>query len=202
MFSEDKSIEMFDDSMVDFLYAKDAKHKWKTLDIVETERCCWHDYRIDLEMDNTFDLIEREFNIPKIVCLCDNLNYHYHFSDGAGPLLIKIEYFEATIMNRIVYNESNSLGITQALWRINYELTAKISERNNQPAYLVNNMLTHINAGRLPTNKITYFKDLVVCYNNVEKVNYRGKEKYHINARVISGQILLPEENQYMSESE
>ena len=154
-------------------------------------------------MQNTFDLIEREFDIPKNVCLCDNLNYHYHFSDGAGPLLIKIKYFKAAIMRgrhltRNTYLELNSLGITQALWRINHELTAKISEKNNQPAYLVDNMLICINAGRVSTNKITYFKELVVCYDNVEKVNYRGKEKYHINARVISGQILLPKENQYV----
>ena len=198
---------MFDDGMVDFLYAEDAKYRWRKLDIAETERHCWHDYRIDLEVDKTFDLMEREFDISKNVCLCDNLNYHYHFSDGVGPLLIKIKYFEATIMKgrhlvRNTYLESNSLGITQALWRINTKLTGKICKRTNQHPHLLNNMLIRINAGHLPANKITYFKDLVVCYDNVEKVKYRGKEKYCINTKVISGQILLPQENQYMSELE
>ena len=40
MFSEDEGIEMFDDSMVDFSYAKDAKYKWKKLNIAETECHC------------------------------------------------------------------------------------------------------------------------------------------------------------------
>ena len=87
------------------------------------------------------------------------------------------------------------MRITQALWRINTELSSKISEKNGEHSYLLNNMLILINAGRLPTNKITYFKDLVVCYDCVERVNYRGKECYCINARVISRQILLPKEN-------
>ena len=63
-------------------------------------------------------------------------------------------------------------------------------------------MLFCINAGRLPTNKIISFKNLVVCYDGFKRVNYRGKEKHHIVARIISGQVLLPEEYQYMSETE
>ena len=198
MYSEDEGIEMFDDGMVDFLYTEDAKYIWRKLDIAETEHRCWHDYRTDLEVDNTFDLME--FDFSKNVCLCDNLNYHYPFSDGVGPLLIKIEYFEATIMKgrhlvRNAYLESNSMGIRQVLWRINTKLTVKISERPNQHPHLLDNMLIRINAGRLPANKIIYFKDLVVCYDNVEKVKYRGEKIYCINAKVISGQILLPQEN-------
>ena len=207
MFSEDEGIEMFDNSMVDFFYTKDAKYKWKKLDIAETELRCWHDYRIDLEVDNVPESMEGKFDIPKNLCLCDNLNYHYHFSDGAGSLLIGIEYLEAAIIKgrhlaRNTYLESHSMGITQALWKINIELSSKINEKTKELNNLLDNILIRINAGRLPTNKITCFKDLIVCYDKVEKVNYRGRERYCINVRVISGQILLPKENQYMSESE
>ena len=62
-------------------------------------------------------------------------------------------------------------------------------------------MLLSLNAGHLPKNKVIYFKHLVVYYDNIEKVKYRGRERYHINAKIISGQILLPKESQYMSES-
>ena len=98
--------------------------------------------------------------------------------------------------------ESNSKGITQALWEVNTELTSKICERTNKNPQLLDNTLIGINAGHLPIDKITYFKDLVICCDRVKEVKYRGKEKYCINARVISGQILLPHEYQYMSESE
>ena len=203
----DDEVEMFDGGTTNFLYAKNVKYKWRKLDLAETERRCWRDYKIDLEVDNVFKLMEKEFDISKNVCLCNNLNYHYHFSNGAGPLLIKLEYLEATIMkgrhlSRHTYLESNSIGITQPLRKFNTELTSKICERTNKNPQLLDNILIRINAGRLPIDKITYFKDLVICYDRIEEVKYRGKEKYCINARVISGQILLPHEYQYMSESD
>ena len=170
MFSEDEGIDMYNGSMIEFLYAKDAKYEWKQLDIPKTELSCWHNYGIDLEVDNVLDLMTDEFNIAKNLCLCDNLSYYYHFFDGAGPLLIKIKHFEAAIIKgrhraRNTYLESHSTGITQALWKINHELHSKINERNRINNHLLDNMLIHI------------------------------------NARVIRGQILLPKENQYMSES-
>ena len=107
MFLEGKGIEIFDDSLVDFLYAEDAKYRWRKLDIAETELRCWHDYRKDLEVDNVLELMEGTFDIPKNLCLCNNLNYHYHFSDGAGPFLIK------TYKNQIFqscYNQRQALS--------------------------------------------------------------------------------------------
>ena len=56
-------------------------------------------------------------------------------------------------------------------------------------------MLLSLSAGHLPKKKVTYFKDLVVCYDNIGKVKYRGQERYHINAKIISGQMLLPKES-------
>ena len=62
-------------------------------------------------------------------------------------------------------------------------------------------MLVRINAGHLPLTIVTCFRDLVLCYDKVEEIDYRGKKRYCTNTRIISGQILLPKENQYMSES-
>ena len=61
--------------------------------------------------------------------------------------------------------------------------------------YLLDDMLLSLSAGHLPKKKVTYFKDLVVCYDNIGKVKYRGQERYHINAKIISGQMLLPKES-------
>ena len=57
---------------------------------------------------------------------------------------------------------------------------------------------------RLPINKITYFQNLIVCFEKMEKVTYRNKEKYCLIARVIDGEVLLPKKkNQcYNSDSE
>ena len=127
MFSEDEGIDMYNDNMIEFLYSEDANYQWKWLDIPKTEISCWHDYKIDLEVVKILNLMTDEFDLTKNLCLCDNLNYHYHFTNGAGPLLVKIDYFEAAIIKdrhqaRITYLESHSDGVTQALWKINHEL--------------------------------------------------------------------------------
>ena len=151
MFSQDEGIDMYNGSMIEFLYAKEAKYQWKELDIPKTEVSCWHDYKIDLEVDNVLDLTTDEFNIAKHLCLCDNLNYHYHFVDGAGSLLIKIDHFETAIIKgrhraRNTYLESHPIEITQALWKINHELHSKINKRNRINNHLLDNMLIRINA--------------------------------------------------------
>ena len=75
----DNEVEMFDSGMVDFLYAKNSKYKWRKLNVAEAERFCWRDYRIDLEVDNVYGLMKKEFDISKNVYLCENLNYHISF---------------------------------------------------------------------------------------------------------------------------
>ena len=167
MFSEDEGIDMYNGSMIEFLYAKDARYEWKQLDIPKTELSCWRDYRIDLAVDNVLDVMTDEFNIAKNLCLCDNLNYHYHFSDRVGPLLIKIDYFDAAIIKgrhrvRNTYLESYSDGVTQALWKINHELRNMINQKNRINNYLVDNMLLRVNAGHLPLAKVACFKDLIL----------------------------------------
>ena len=85
MFSEDEGVDMYNGSIIEFLYSKDANYRWKQLDIPKTEMSCWNDYKIDLEVDNVLNLMTDEFDLTKSLCLLDNLNYHYHFTDGAGP---------------------------------------------------------------------------------------------------------------------
>ena len=46
---------------------------------------------------------------------------------------------------------------------------------------------------RLPLNKVVYFRDLIVIFDRIEKVNYRGKRKYCIVSNMISGDVLLQE---------
>ena len=46
---------------------------------------------------------------------------------------------------------------------------------------------------RLPLNKVVYFRDLIVIFDRIEKVTYRGKRKYCIVSNMISGDVLLQE---------
>ena len=53
--------------------------------------------------------------------------------------------------------------------------------------------LTRIKAGRIPTYKTTYFKDVKVVFDGVHEVNCNGPKKYYIDVRVCEGKMLLPE---------
>ena len=44
---------------------------------------------------------------------------------------------------------------------------------------------------RLPLNKVVYLRDLIVVFDRIKKVTYRGKSKYCIVSNIISGDVLL-----------
>ena len=204
MFSEDQGIEIFDSSVTEFLNARDGRYKWRTLEIPRKELFCWGGFWIPQEAENIFELLERKFNIQKNVCLTDKLQYYYHFSNGIKAFLVCIEYLEATVIKGRHNLEAPIWNhvLKECCGVYGKKTTSILSHRINRPAHLADNMLFRINAGRLPTNKIISFKNLVLCYDGVERVNHRGKEKHHIVAKIISGQVLLPEEYQYIPETE
>ena len=43
----------------------------------------------------------------------------------------------------------------------------------------------------IPLNKVVYLKDLIVVFDYIDKVNYKGKIKYCIVCNIIEGYILL-----------
>ena len=153
MLSDSEDIEMYQDYMIDFLYDKRDKYKWMKLDIANAEKCCWHDYIINLEAGTILDLLTDKFDISKNVCLCDNLSFHYNFSDGPGSLLIRIPFFEAAIikgkhLTRKTYLEFPTSIISQGLFRINTELKSKLNRGNNGLVYLLDDMLLSLNTGQ------------------------------------------------------
>ena len=131
MYSDDDGVEMADNGIVEFFYAQFAKYKWRELDISSEKKKRWVDSILDLEKDEVINLLVGDINILINVCLTEKLNYHYHFGNGIGHLLVKIPFFEATIMKgrhltRNTYLNPNSVGMQQALWRVNVELGEKM----------------------------------------------------------------------------
>ena len=43
----------------------------------------------------------------------------------------------------------------------------------------------------IPLNKVVYFKDLIVIFDRIDKVNHEGKIKYCIVCNIIVGDVLL-----------
>ena len=104
---------------------------------------------------------------------------------------------------RIKYLEPFSIGISLSLWQFHSDFVKKLNELTKKTNVPLDFGFIRISAGHLPLEKVTYFKNLIICYEKMEKVTCKIREKYALIARVIYGQILLPKKDQcYISESE
>ena len=195
----------------EFLYARHHKYKWKDLgfDALEKKLALYKfDSLIDVNEQKIFDLWEHDFDISRSAHICDNLDFHYIYNGKCIPFLLKIKNCCMTVskrnhLARIKYLEPFLIGISSSLWQVHLDFVEKLNELTKKTNVPLDSGFIRIDAGHLPLEKVTYFKNLIICYEKMEKVTYKNREKYALIARVISGQILLPKKDQcYISESE
>ena len=194
-----------------FLFAKDNRYEWKQLEFngVENNIVTIFDTLIDLGEIKPFDLWEHNFDIDKFGHICsDNLDFHYADTNNVcKPFFLKIKNCCMTIrkgnhLKRVKYLKLFSTGVSSILWQVHRDFVEKLKLKNEQIITLDFGYV-YIDAERLPIEKVTYFRNLIICYEKMEKVTYRNREKYAIIARVISGEILLPKKKHcYTSECE
>ena len=187
------------------MYARHHKYEWKDLEFDALEKnlaCVFHDSLIDINEQKIFDLWEHDFEIKRNGHICDNLNFHYVYNRKCIPFLLKIENCCMTVRRgnhvaRTKYLEPFSIGISSSLWQVHSDFVEKLNKLTKKTDVPLDSGFIRIDAGHLPLEKVTYFKNLII------KVTYKNREKYALIARVISGQILLPKKDQcYISESE
>ena len=71
-----------------------------------------------------------------------------------------------------------------------YELT---NEKNKKLNFFADPVLVTINCDlRLPLDKITYFDDIVIRFIRVDKIVYREKARYFVDAYVCKSKTMLP----------
>ena len=173
-------------------YKKNVSFKWEKLEF-NNEFNFLTDSLISNLWNNNFDL-------QKNIHINDNLEIHYKHGEDCVYFKLKIENINGTIergqVERIRYFRPTSLIQTGLIYDIFSVLEDKICEK------LDTNFLDIIDrAGliritckqRLPLNKVVYFRDLIVIFDRIEKVTYRGKRKYCIVSNMISGDVLLQE---------
>ena len=173
-------------------YKKNVSFKWEKLEF---------NNEFNFLTDGlTFNLWNNNFELQKNIHINDNLEIHYKHGKDCVYFKLKIENINGTIergqVERIRYFRPTSLIQTGLIYDIFSVLEDKICEK------LDINFLDIIDrAGliritckqRLPLNKVVYFRDLIVIFDRIEKVTYRGKRKYCIVSNMISGDVLLQE---------
>ena len=160
------------------------------------------DTLINLAEIKPFDLWEHNFNINKFGHICsDNLDLHYVDTNNVcKPFFLKIENCCMSIrkgnhLKRVKYLQPFSIGVSSILWQVHRDFAKKLKELKNEQIIPIDFGYVRIDAEQLPIEKVTYLRNLIICYEKMEKVTYRNRGKYAIIARVISGEILLPKKN-------
>ena len=133
------------------------------------------------------DLLKSDF---RKVIVCDNFKIHY--DDGPYDIYIKnvaASIIEGCHLKRNVYLQIMSIGISDLIWKV----FATIMNLTNKKNFLADIRLIRINCDlRLLLDKITYFEDTVIRFNGIDKIVYRGKTCYFVDAYVCKSKIKFP----------
>ena len=159
----------------------------------------FNDSVLDLEKKQIFDLWENNFDIEKNVHINEHLQIHYENEEKCLPFLLKIENINGVIergrdLNRIIYFKPTSLIQSGLIYELFGKFEDKICNflKIQRNEILDTGGLIRLNClQKIPRDKVIYFRNLVVCFERVEKVLHRRKEKYCFITRIISGKVLL-----------
>ena len=145
-----------------------------------------------------FNLWDNNFELQKNLHINDNLEIHYKYDGDCVYFKLKIENINGTIergkLERMRYFRPTSLIQTSLIYDIFGEIEDKICEKLNINFLDIidrQGLIRITCEQRLPLNKVIYFKDLIVIFDRVEEITYRGKKKYCIVCNMISGDVLL-----------
>ena len=110
--------------------------------------------------------------------------------------IIKLGHFSGYVVKDICQKRDQFLivqsdVIKNVLDKIFCVITSRVNRNAVKFNWLCSSGLIRINAGRIPTYKTTYFKDVKVLFDGVREVNCNGPRKYHTNVRLCEEKMLL-----------
>ena len=143
-----------------------------------------------------FNLWDNNFDLQNNIRISDDLKIRY--SEENKVFTLKINNINGTIqtgqVDEILYFRPTSLIQSGLIYDMFNVLEDKVCQKLNINFLdIIDRLgLFRINCQQdIPLNKVVYFKDLIVVFDRVDKVNYRGKIKYCIVCNIVEGDILL-----------
>ena len=186
--TQDKDKEIGNQNLELLPFKKNVSFKWEKLEFNEKFQT----------NDLTFNLWDNNFNLQKNIHIEDNLDIRYQHGKDCIYFKLKIENINGTIerghVERIQYFRPTSLIQTGLIYDIFSVIEDKICEKLDIKFIDIIDRAGLIPIAclqKLPLNKVVYFRDLIVIFDRIEKVTYRGKSKYCIVTNIISGDVLL-----------
>ena len=148
--------------------------------------------------DIFFNLWDNNFDLQKKIHITDDLKIHYKNENKCLIFKLKIDNINGTIekgqTEETRYFRPTSLIQTGLIYDIFSVLEDKLCDKLNISFLDIIDRLGmfRLNSKQdIPLNKVVYLRDLIVVFDRVAKVNYKGKIKYCIVCNIVKGDILL-----------
>ena len=148
--------------------------------------------------DIFFNLWDNNFELQEKIHITDDLKIHYKNKNKCLIFNLKIDNINGTIekgqIEQIRYFRPTSLIQTGLIYDIFSVLEDKLCDKLKISFLDIIDRLGmfRINSKQdIPLNKVVYLKNLIVVFDYVDKVNYKGKIKYCIVCNIVKGDILL-----------
>ena len=178
-------------------YKKNVSFKYEKLELTNEDKD--KDYDDDGDDDDVyFNLWDNNFNLEERIHITDDLKIHYKNENDCLIFKLKFDNINGTIdkgqIEGIRYFRPTSLIQTGLIYDILGVLEDKLCEKLKVSFLDIVDRLGmfRLNCKQdIPLNRVVYLRDLIVVFDRVDKVNYKGKIKYCIVSNIVKGDILL-----------
>ena len=149
--------------------------------------------------DIIFNLWDNNFELEKKIHITDDLKIHYRHDNKCLIFKLKIDNINGTIEKgqtnkEMLYFRPTSLIQTGLIYDMLGVFEDKLCEKLKISFLDIIDRLGMFGINtkqNIPLNRVVYLKDLIVVFDRVNKINYKGKMKYCIVYNVVKGDILL-----------
>ena len=145
-----------------------------------------------------FNLWDNNFNLNEKIHIADDLKIHYKNEDKCLIFKLKIDNINGTIdkgqIEGIRYFRPTSLIQTGLIYDIMGVIEDKLCDKLKINFLDIVDRLGmfRLNSKQdIPLNTVIYLRDLIVVFDRVDKVIYKGKIRYCIVCNIVNGDILL-----------
>ena len=96
-------------------------------------------------------------------------------------------------LKRKIYLQILSIGLSDLIWKIFATIMNLTNKKSKKLSFFADPILATINWDlRLPLDKITYFDDIIIWFDCVDKIVYRGKTRYFAEVYICKSKVMLP----------
>ena len=181
---------------------KGYSYEWNKLLLEYEPPYIFHDTVLYLENEFIFDMWSNNFDNEKNIhfnVFKNESQIHYEHEEKCIPFILRFENINGVVErsgsdnDRNHYFKPTALIQTSLIYDIFAQFTDKIcSELKVEYNNVVDNVRFQINCSqKLPINRVLYFRNLIVCFEKVEKIFYRRRYQHHLIVRIIHGEVLL-----------